>query len=490
MRGLRVSVLLPSVLGALSLCGAISCTDDGAGVFDGGPGESPDGSTLTTDAAASDGAVDGSDSAPVDPGAGWSFETIQEQTVDVSGNKMRVELIRAKRPDGGRSYVLYTHAPKLTSGAPLLIMNEPYGAIDWTGEPSEARWAALGKGVHPDIDAPAYNDRDKVEYAPSSIQSTVEGQTLWIINGAAVMRAYGRFYAGGVLADDVLDAAAPYFLARTRAAELDLGHIGSYGGSWGGMMTLFGARAAPPDARPLVSVAISPVSDFIDLWKWSKTDLPAAQPTLPAEPFFSPYWRRSTPSVGSPPVVGEMSKPFTHAGLCPGLPGRVLVPHDAWDTIIPLRESEQLAAACPNVEPLFWRRQTGPIGAPKIDHGPMAEEATLPSVFSFAYSFVALGIFPAPAPVTSVADEAALEVFLRLVLAEQRAKGDASVAYVVPQLRMLADPRLSLLDSTSFAPHPGAEVVANAINGVWKTSFDAAGVRAQLATGLPTPPIP
>lgn len=417
-----------------------------------------------------------------DPGAGWSFQVIQVQTV----NGVPVELIRTTRPDGGKSYLLYTHST-LPTNAPVVVVNQPYAAIDWTGEAVDAAWKLRGPGLHPDNYAPFYNNRDKVEYLPQTVQQAVDSQGVWRINGAAVITAYGRFYTGGVLAEDILDGASAYFFARTRKTEINVNRIGNFGASWGGMMALYGARYSPIDARPIVTAAISPVSDFIDWWQWGKTGLPAAQPTLPAELFFSPYFRRAIPNIGNPPVVGPQSRPFTHAGLCPGFPGKALVPHDAWDNIIPLSETQKLATACPGVvEPLYWRRTGTPV--PALDHGPMSAEGVFPAVYTFAYSFVSLGIVPAPATVTSVADQASLEIYLRLVLARQRTSGNAGVTDALKQVKLLTESRLSLLDTVAFAPHPGAEVVAKAINTVWKKTFTAATVRTQLATSFPAPP--
>ncbi len=480
----RVSVGAAVVLGAL--LAVVSCSSDS------GSPATPDGNG---DAAADGSSIDPDGSSP-DPDGGtpseagvegpWSFVTLKTQTFTVNNTALTVEFVRADRPDGGKSYLLYQHA--LAPAAPLVIVNEPYARIDWTGEEIDTRWYALADGAQPDVDAPNYNGTDKIAVPKQSPEEAVNGNNLWAINGFASIHAYGRFYVGGSLADDALDAAAPYYFARTRPTEIDASRIGSYGGSWGGMMALFGARRAPSDAKALAVAAMSPPSDFVDLWTWSHTDLPAVYPNQGAvTAFYSPYWRRSVPVLGDPPSPSDASKPFTHAGLCPGLPGKVLVPHDGWDVIIPVRQTEDLAAACPNVEPLYWRRPPIDYGKAAIDHGPATSEGKLPSVFTFSVTFLVEALAPPSATVlASAASQPSLEIHLQLVLAEQKAGHD--VSYVLPRLRELADPRLKLLEAETNQVVDGADLLARAINGVWKTSFDGPGVRTQLVTGLPTPP--
>jgi dienelactone hydrolase len=167
-------------------------------------------------------------------------------------------LVRASRPDGGRSYLLYL--PVAREGAPMVVVTQPYAGIDWTGEDVDARWAAHGPGAHPDDEAPAYDGDDVIAYEPQSPQQAAEASAVWLANQVAVVHAYGRFYAGGSIEDDALDAAAPYHFARTRG-ELDATHLGAWGGSWGAFMAMFGAARAPKDAAPVAVGALWGPSD-------------------------------------------------------------------------------------------------------------------------------------------------------------------------------------------------------------------------------------
>lgn len=418
--------------------------------------------------------------------AQWQFVTLAGQSFALNGMNVAVEFIRADRPDGGRSFLMYQHAA--AARAPLVIQTEPYAGIDWTGEEVDARWAGMGDGAHPDIDAPNYDGKDEIAYMLQDPAAAVGSNNIWAFNGFAAIHAYGRFYAGGTLADDVMDAVAPYAFARTRPDEIDVARIGAFGSSWGGMMALFGASQAPEDAAPRIVVPISAPSDFVDLWQWSTDTFPMASndPAM-VTGFYSPYWRRATPIVGTPPG-GAAAGPYTHAGLCPGLPGTIVLPHDTWDAIIPVAQTQELAAACANVEPIYWpRAEPLDLKAATMTHGPFAGEGLLPAVLIYTYAALVLALAPPEQEsVYSLTSGPSLVLHLELVLAAQEAGAD--VEWIVPRLRELADPRLQTLVAETNQLQPSAEVLAGAVNEVWKTAFDADTLRVQLESGLPDPP--
>lgn len=434
---------------------------------------------------AATGDAGGSPDAPTpDTGAPARFETLAERSVTLLEAPRRVELIRHTRDDGARTYLLYVHA-SVASDAPVVISNQPYAGIDWTGEDVDARWAAGGAGLHPDVDAPAYDGDDVINYAPQTVDAAVNDCIAWVANGFACIEVYARFYAGGSLVDDALDAASAYDFALSRDAELDLSRIAAWGGSWGGMMTLEGAARAPTGARPRTIVALAPPSDFADLATWTDVDLPAVYPRpADVEAFFSPYWRRASPDIGRTPSGEARSLLFRPEGLCPALPADTWLIHDEWDTLIPFRQSDALAAACP-AHGIWWRRQTptdfADIG---LDHGAFGREPGFPTAYTFAIALIVRSLAPASAPTyLGILHEPALESFLSTVKAEQTAGGD--VTYALEPLRAVVDARAQMFDPVSGTIAPGADVVAQALNAVWGTTFDGPAARAQLATGLP-----
>lgn len=411
------------------------------------------------------------------------FEVIEERSVTVLEVPRRVELVRATRADGARTYLAYVHA--MSEPAPVVVLNQPYAGIDWTGEEVDARWAALGAGLHPDVDAPAYDGDDVIAYGAQSVQAAADEGAVWLLNGAAVVHVYARFYAGGNLMDDALDAATAYDFVASRPTELRADRIGSYGGSWGGMMAVFGAAFAG-ETRPRVISAMAPPTDFVDLYRHTHVELPEVFPD-PArvEAFFSTYWRRAEPSIGFPPDAADpRARAFTDEGLCEALPPGVFLLHDDWDLLIPTRQSEALAARCPErVSAVFWRRGDIPYETTPLDHGPFGEEPVVSTALTFASLRVLHPILDEGAPRLSLGSVGALEAFLTLVRDAREAGED--VAWALLPLRDAVDARVQLFDPSTEAFRDGADVVAEAIGEVFGGSWDAASVRAQLATGLP-----
>ena len=409
-----------------------------------------------------------------------SFEVIGERTATLLEMPRRVELIRGTRLDGAHTYLLYIHAP--TANAPVVIVNDPYAGIDWTGEAVDARWAALGDGIHPDVDAPAYDGNDVITYGAQSVQTAVDESLVWLFNGAAVVHVYGRFYAGGTLVDDAEDAAMGYAFVASRAGEVDVSRIGGTGNSWGAMMALFGAARAR-DAHPRALAMLAPPSSFIDLYQHSHVEMPArfGNPAQ-SEAFFSPYWRRAAPSVGFPPSATDpRSYAFTPGGICAALPTNALVLHDDWDLLIPVRQSEALVAACAGkVRPLFWRRGALDYRTSPLDHGPFTAEGSIPSALTFAALHLLSGIMPSAPSITALGSSSSIRAFLELMRVAVEASED--IHWVYGPLRQLADTRTQLFDPATGVFTPGGEVLAAAFNPVFGTTMTAAELRAFLAT--------
>lgn len=442
---------------------------------------------VAPDAAASPDAPSSSSDSGSDAGRSgeWSFEVIATRTVTILDMPREAQLIRAHRPDGGRSYLIYLPAPR--ASAPMVVMTQPYAGIDWTGEDVDARWAALGPGLHPDDDAPDYDGDDVIAYEPQTPQQAAESATVWVANGLAVLHAYGRFYTGGTIEDDVLDSAAPYHFAATRPDELDLDHMGAWGGSWGGFMALFGASAAPDGAEPRAVAALWGPSDFSALWAY--TDRIAIDYPTPsqAEAFFSTYRRRIAAATGGPAPQPGFA-PFDRTSLCAGFGANteVLSLHDDWDTLIPVEQTRTLVDACPNVEPIYWHRQS-PIDYANVmlDHGvSFREEPEIPMVFTLSYVYALTRLIPT-GTIYLVMNEPSVVSFLGLVRAQQMAGLDASDA--LPRFRELADPRVSALTPGATMFEPAADVLARAYATVYGRPFTAGSLRTELETALPTP---
>jgi fermentation-respiration switch protein FrsA (DUF1100 family) len=442
---------------------------------DGAHGAAPDAAVSDVPALAPDAAI-----------AGWSFETIETTTVRVIDRDLEATTLRAYRPDGGRSYLLFVRAGP--GPRPVVVMEQPYDAITWTGEDVDARWAARGPGVHPDDEAPDYDGNDVIAYAaPVSVSDAANQNAVHLLNGSSVVLAYARFYAGGDLEDDVLDATAPFHFVASRPADFDTSRIAVFGGSWGGLMTLFGAARAPAEARPTTLAPISPPSDLADMVAWATIDLPAVFPEpARAEAFFSTYLRRIRAATGGDPdEVPEAYARYARQALCERLTGRVLVAHDDWDTLVPVRQTEAFEDACPErVSAVYWRRPE-PIDYADagLDHGLFGREPGFPTPLTFALARIALGNAAAEPALLAMGHQPAIETFLATVIQEQRS--GRVTDYALAPMRDLLDPRLILFDPVMEMGVSSQEVTTAAINAVWGTTLTPAEARARLETGFP-----
>lgn len=441
------------------LCACVGC---------GNSGSSPDAAPLV-------------DAEQRDAGNGvWSFEVIETQSATSGGGAVEVELIRAHRPEGGQTYMLYM---KAGANAPLIVLAKPYVGIDWSEEPVDARWAARGIGLYDDDDAPNWNMTDQIPYQAQTIDSAVANSGLYALQGISVIHVYGRFYAGGNLADDYLDSVAPYFFIESRAGEIDTEHIAAMGTSWGGMMTLFGVSGAPPGITPIATAAVAPPIDFTDFWQWTN-EIPALVSTpIEAEKFFSPYLRRVEAATNGPPSVGDFS-PYDYQSICDGLQTPVTLFQDDWDLYVPPRQLEGLVAACPSkVQPLRWHRPPPDFATLPMSHGPFDGMGTISTSLTFPLTHILLKLLPSSKSVIVFGDKASLIGFVTMLRDDQLAGGNPSDSLFF--LREVADSRIILFDSNA-QQRPGAEVLAEAFNEVYGTIYTATEIRDALDIGLPT----
>ncbi|MGE0324695.1 MAG: alpha/beta hydrolase family protein [Polyangiaceae bacterium] len=488
-RGVRGAAPIYAVttLLALSGCGDSGTSDGGDG---GSAGSGAAGSGGSAGAAGSAGSSTGGSAGSTGgsggaAGAGsWSFEQIGSDSAEALDQTWQVELWAAHRPDGNTSYLMYI--PAKTPNARPVVLTQPYAGIDWTGEEMDQRWAQLGGGIHPDVDGPNYDGDDQIVYTPQGVQDAVNDAAIWLLNGRAAVHAYARFYAGGDLEDDILDATAPYYFLEEKASELDTQRVTTFGGSWGGMMALFGAARAPQSVTVSAIAAVAPPSDFADLATWATTDLPAAYPRpADAEAFFSPYLRRMRASVGEGPSADYSRYGLT--ALCSNLKHAAYVPHDRWDTLIPIRQTEAFEAACPNlVRPVYWYRGD-PIDydAVNLDHGLFGKETGYPTAYTFAAVYLGLATSDANEPVIAVGHPQAFVEFLTTIRAAQLAS--ASSGEALDAVLQLADPRVQVFDLSTSTGGSGAAYVATGVNQVWGTSYTASDVASALSSGFPTP---
>jgi pimeloyl-ACP methyl ester carboxylesterase len=406
------------------------------------------------------------------------------------------ELVRLGREDGRATYVQWVRPLPADRGhASVVVQTLPYEGVDWSGDPVDEALAAAGPrsdGFYNDSACDDDNERGVAYFAVSPEESATNAIT-HVLNGHGTLLVFGRYYACDAIDGDVLDMrAALRFLAQRAddGDEVDVSRVGIIGNSWGGFLALYGAVRAPDEVVPTVVVPINPPAVMARMYDGIavlRDEFPHPEQLT----FFDSYLHRIEASTGGP--AGNADSDFSRFDvddICAGLRGKhTLLLHDSWDTLVPFAGSEELVATCgadSDVQGLWWRRQ-GAVDyeAVGLDHGLLGKEPGYPSVFTLSTSYLYAHLNDAAHPIVTFASRGGLQAFLQVVHDDQAAGGDVNHARVRVVEAMTPGALVLLVDENAGA---SADAVwADAVNAVWGTALDAAGLRAQLATGFPAP---
>ncbi len=453
-------------------------------------------SGVERDAGAADGAADPVDAGAPDvaapgPDAGaFKVERLRTGTTTSNGRAIEWQLLRLEVPGKEPAYAQWMPVAAPDGGvAPVLFSTKPYEGIGWTGDPRDERWASLGTGLHPDVDGPGGGpDAGVISYVLVTPEAQCDEAFLYQLHGISMLQVFGRYYAGGSIQNDVDDMVAGFeFLAREPGVDRE--RIGILGGSWGGFEALYGAAWAPESVRPVVGVALYPLSDFAAEVAYVTRTLPARYQTAAArersEAFFDPYLRRMTATTGGLPDAGGDFTGFDLASLAPRLRTQFLVIHEDEDTLVDIGQSERLLAARPDlVQPLWLRHDAPPASwdALVTTHGKLLDAFGAKAAFTFAWSHLLRAL--TPGPVVYVPYETGPFGQL-LVWCRDRTRAGTPHHELAPLLVSLTDPRVVMYELGTQQQEPGAAFVARVVNTVWGTQLTAETVGAALAKGLP-----
>jgi hypothetical protein len=411
------------------------------------------------------------------------LETQPWTSGDLSGTR---ELWRLPNPDGGCAYAIwYPPVRAFTGGNPAVLITDPYNGIDWTGDPVDARWSAAagagGTAFMADVDSPGGSAAsESIPYSRASPAQTLDLAFVYLVNGLGVMIGYGRFYAGGDLLNDVGDVQAALAHMATRPG-VDPARLGTWGGSWGAFESLYSGLG---DVKPRAIAALAPPVDFPAFDRWAMEGVDDA---LTGErrdfllTFYAPYLRRIRAAL-------ERSDAFDTDSVCARLSSELLLIHDTWDLLVPVDQSRQLAAACPQAD-LLLNEHTAPLNyaAEPIDHGPIGREAGYPSQLSFSLTYLLTRLLPADQPVYTGYDPANLRAWLQRARDAQPLGADG--ASTARRLLELCDARVLAFDLVNGGePRPGCEVAAEHVNATWGGELTPEALRARLeGSSLPEP---
>jgi len=411
------------------------------------------------------------DAAP--PDAGPAFEaTSLGVVVDDAG--VRSERFRLRRGEGAAGYAQWY--PPATDGGtgPVLVLAQPYAGIDWTGEAVDERWAARGPGAFPDEDGPDFDSAlsSNIGYDPLTIDEAGDQAFVWGFHGIGVLLLFGRFYAGGDVANDIEDMTLGFDFLATRD-DVDPSRVGIMGGSWGGFEALYGAAYAREDLRPTVGVALYPVSDF-EAERRFATQVLAGRYTQPSSreasvTFFEPYLRR---------IDATVARNGGFAGLraediASRITGDFLVVHEDWDTLVSFEQSTRLVELAPDrFEPL-WLLHEGPPepwDQALNTHGLLLGGPAGGGIYPFVWAHLLTHLGGAGQDLLVPWDPASFRALLELMRARQAEGKD--LGFLAPRLAMLCDPRVSTFDLGAQVTAPGPETLAAELNAVWGSNFD------------------
>lgn len=432
-----------------------------------------------------DGGLDGGtlDAQPPSPDAELSVTVLGEVNDDAG---VHYQLLRLQRGPGPASYAQWFPPPP-GAPAPVLIQTQPYDGIDWTGEGVDQRWAALGPGLHPDVDGPDYDPArsSAITYTPMSPAKGVEDSGLWRLHGFGVLFLFGRFYAGGDVENDIQDMTAGFeFLAKR--GDVDRRRIGISGGSWGGFLALYGAAYAPAGLRPSVGAALYPLSDFEVERRFVTEVLPLryqqAASRDAAATFFEPYLRR----IDATTLRRGGFQGLRAADLLERIFAPFLLVHEDWDTLVSFEQSTHLATQAPAHFLPFWLEHPGPPepwDQALNQHGLLLNQLGPFGLSTFVWAHLLVHLGGADQPLYIPYSAAPLRALLTQLRQAQRA--GLPIDFLAERLRDLCDPRASSYELSTQVIVPGPETVAVELNAVWGTHFDGPGACAQLAIGLP-----
>ncbi len=436
--------------------------------------------------------VPGDTNVPGDPQSPLSTWLIGVGTAHAAGREITYQLWKVQAAEGPATFVEWL-APEGNTPRPAVLLPYAYAGIDWSDDPLDQPWADLPTGGYPDINGPDYQPSSgTIFFGPVAPPDVVANAHLYLAHNFGVLAVYDRFYLGGDVANDRQDMVNGYAFLVTQAL-VQAARIGTLGVSWGGFEALYGAAFAPAAVRPVVGVAISPVVDCADEYTWVHTDIQTGvlEPNQRAGylAFFDPYIRRIVAATGGAPgVAGADYSLWTTDALVSRMTTSFLLIHDTWDLFIPVRQSQVLVTTAPNTFAGLWYDHATPVdlNSTPFSHGPLGPAGAYGSATTFAMAFLLTHLADTTQSVTLEYSAQVMTQWFDDLHARQLA--GVNVDNVVPRLRELGDPRVTMLEIESLVePQGGAGLVAAHLNRLWGTSLTASTLLAALATGLPPP---
>jgi hypothetical protein len=401
-------------------------------------------------------------------------KVLGEGSLTVFEKTFQYKLLELKCGDKEPTYAQWIE-PEASAARPfpVVAMTQPYAGIGWTGQEVDAKWAARGAGLHLDDSEPGFvaGSGAVVAYELMTPQQGGEQGAVHLINGFGVLHMFGRFYAGGSIQNDVDDMTCGLsYLAIAPGA--DTSRIGTWGGSWGGFEAVYGALYAPAEVAPKLGVALTPLTDFEQEWRFADAAAADPRPQVAQQfaAFFEPYKRRIAQTTGGQPGAGDFTG-FVHAALGrrPNQT-RFLSIHDAEDALVPFTMNQGFVEAFgERVEPV-WLMSAAPLDleASGVTHGRRVGGLYI-SLITLSSAYLQTALAEPGRQLLIVYEAANLKTMLGYTRAQkERGQGTQAMA---ARLIELADRRVILFEVTTGQAKAGAEVVCALVNEVFGTGY-------------------
>lgn len=414
------------------------------------------------------------------------FEVLSSGTY---AGRYAYQRVRILREGVSAAYAIWFPPPEPSVGerGPAVLLSDPYGGIDWTGEAVDiaARQMAGSDGfvMLPDQNGPRHPDGIGlfVPYDHSPIEVAGGHALAYLINKVGVLLLYQRTYAGGDLQDDIDDVvSALSFLNQD--AQVDRRRIGAWGSSWGGSLQLHGMAQAPSAQRPSVASISTPIIDFeqyVGYADWlGAVHTDAGQAVLRLQPF-AVRARAAAARAENPDGLAR----YAAAPLLANRQTRILFLHDLFDTVAPLIQANTLYFGTPGFHQVFLfphQNETLEWTRLEVAHAPLSPGFDEASSILFSQAYLLLRLLPdaATVQVPRLGDVEALFPYLR----QQQLAGADLNAYLKPRLLELCNAKLKLVryEDEFKSSEDGREFVARMLRTHWGYEVSAAQVVAFL----------
>jgi hypothetical protein len=370
------------------------------------------------------------------------------------------QLLQLSDPGGRTTYALWFPPNSSAGPRPAVLFTEPYDGVTWSSASVDQSWLARynpAQSDYPDVNGPFYGaNSGPISYYPWTMDQIPPTGGTCMIHNVGVLFAFERFYAGGSIADNVVDTTLGLEFLKQQSG-LDLNHLGIFGFSWGGFEAIYAAANAPAGAVPSVGVAWSAPSDLGQLFQYTSIGLPGLirDPNVLAQRqmFYDPYNRRIIAGTitSFSPLTLDFSA-YKLSFLQANLKTKFLVFHDTWDTVVPFAQSVALVQALPGEMQGMWFPHAGPIdyNTLPLSHTPVQSELESSNAYVFTSVYLLERLLPANAQIDIPYSSSDLIAYFANMRSLQ--KQGVDIMTLLPRLNDLADPRIVMIDES---PAPG-----------------------------------